>query len=231
MFLRKFGYNKSNTRYIDSNVKIEKDCFIGRGCSIYGDVKLMNYSHIENNTIIFGPAIIGKKTYIGPNCLLGYPDRERIKKTITNLKKFDYSSISDKLEIGNECIISSGTIIYDNVKIGNEVEFGHNVMIREKVEAGGCRVKISGISNGRTLPQNRALHKWLAMMADQMNDAGYSHRKLWESMKESFDIPVTPSNLKEIAQSVAYDLFEERHTSKLTTTQLSRLYEVLKYLI
>jgi acetyltransferase-like isoleucine patch superfamily enzyme len=136
VFLKKFGYDKSNTRYIDSNVKVEKDCFIGRGCSIYGNVKLMNYSHIENNTIIFGPAIIGKKTYIGPNCLLGYPDRERIKKTIMNLKKFGYSNISDKLEIGNECIIRSGTIIYDNVKIGNGVEFGHNVMIREKVEVG-----------------------------------------------------------------------------------------------
>lgn len=134
--MRKFGFNESNARYIDPNVKIEKDCFIGRGCSIYGDVKLMNYSHVENNTIIFGPAIIGKKTYIGPNCLLGYPDKDKIKKTITNLKKIDYNNNSDRLEIGNKCIIRSGAIIYSDVIIGNEVEFGHNVMIREKVEIG-----------------------------------------------------------------------------------------------
>jgi acetyltransferase-like isoleucine patch superfamily enzyme len=136
MFLGNFRYKKSNARYIDSNVKIEKECFIGKDCNIYGDVKVMNYSHIENNTIIFGPAIIGRRTYIGPNCLLGYPDRKKIKEALINTKKINYNRISDKLEIGNECIIRSGAIIYNGVKIGNGIESGHNVMIREKVEIG-----------------------------------------------------------------------------------------------
>ena len=36
-----------------------------------------------------------------------------------------------------------------------------------------------------------------------------------------------PPYLKDIAQNVSLDMFNEKHTSKLTTVQFSKLYEVL----
>ena len=99
--------------------------------------------------------------------------------------------------------------------------------LRKMVENGGCRIKITKLQNGRSLPQNASLHLWLTQMATLMNEAGYSHRKLWKAMKESFDIPVTMEMLKEIAQNVSLDRFNEKRTSKLTTVQFSELYEIL----
>lgn len=51
--------------------------------------------------------------------------------------------------IGDNSIIRSGTIIYPNVKIGNNFKTGHNVLIRDEVEIGdnvliGTNVVIEG---------------------------------------------------------------------------------------
>jgi len=100
--------------------------------------------------------------------------------------------------------------------------------MRKILDGGGvCNVEITIPKKKRTLLQNASLHLWLTQMSESMTDSGYTHRKLWEAMKDSFDIPVTPEMLKDIAQNVSFDMFKERHTSKLTTIQMQKLYETL----
>ena len=47
-----------------------------------------------------------------------------------------YRDGCDHLIIGDNAVIRSGTIIYADVKIGNEFKTGHYVLIREKTEIG-----------------------------------------------------------------------------------------------
>lgn len=138
--------------YIDENTQMHKECFIGRGCKIYGKVKLMKGTHIGENTIIYGPAIIRNQTYIGPNCVLGHPDREMLEGILSNLIELDINVDNSNLQIGEECIIRAGSIIYKNVEIGDRVKFGHNIMIREGVKIGndtivGTNTVIDGSCN------------------------------------------------------------------------------------
>ncbi|MEM2775724.1 MAG: DapH/DapD/GlmU-related protein [Candidatus Bathyarchaeia archaeon] len=120
--------------YLDKEVELHEGCRIEAGSKLFHRVKLSNNVWISFNTIIFGPVKIGEGTYIGPNCIIGYPKRRNLK---TEIKKKLFEEDSENvIVIGKNCIIRSGCIIYAGVKIGNEVEFGHNVLVRENVEIG-----------------------------------------------------------------------------------------------
>ena len=100
--------------------------------------------------------------------------------------------------------------------------------MRKILDSGGvCNVEVVKPKKSRTLSQNASLHLWLTMMSDAMEESGYTHRKLWEAMKGSFDIPVTMEMLKDIAQNVSFDMFKQKHTSKLSTVEMQKLYETL----
>lgn len=146
------NHDLNKTSYVDDMAQVEKGCLIGKRCRISGKIRLASHSQIGDNTIIYGPAIIGKETYIGPNCLLGHPDRKRLKEKISSRKESEMNNKSDNLVIGEECIIRSGSVIYTNVELGRHAELGHNAMIREKVRIGdntivGTNAVIDGLSN------------------------------------------------------------------------------------
>lgn len=72
---------------------------------------------ISRRAILRGKVNIGKNSTIQDNVVLG--------------------SLEDgKLEIGKNSLIRSGTIIYSNVKIGEKLRTGHNVLIRENTVIG-----------------------------------------------------------------------------------------------
>ena len=85
------------------------------------------------DSVILGETVIGAGTLIGRNVIIGYP----VEQTLKNLMaagKFDLkrcSEASKGAKIGKECIIRSGTVIYENVIIRDHVRTGHNVLIRE----------------------------------------------------------------------------------------------------
>ncbi len=87
----------------------------------------------EGESIILGSSTIGVKSLIGRNVIVGYPTRKRLQafpfSKNFSIEKFD--EISAGAKIGNNCIMRSGTVIYENVTIGDWVETGHNVLIRE----------------------------------------------------------------------------------------------------
>ena len=88
---------------------------------------------LEDDVVIFGSSIIGAGTLIGRNVTIGYPSKVKIKSLISS-RLFDIKEcdlVSEGAKIGRNCIIRSGSIIYELVVLGDEVETGHNVLIRE----------------------------------------------------------------------------------------------------
>jgi acetyltransferase-like isoleucine patch superfamily enzyme len=88
---------------------------------------------LEGESIILGPSAIGIKSLIGLHVIVGYPVRRKIH-AFSFSKSFrieEFDGISAGAQIGRNCIIRSGTIIYEDTRMGNWVETGHNVLIRE----------------------------------------------------------------------------------------------------
>jgi len=86
----------------------------------------------EGDDVVLGPSLIGVNSIIGRNVIVGYPVRTSLQ-TFTfsrefNIEKLD--KISRGARIGRNCIVRSGTVIYETVSIGSWVETGHNVLIR-----------------------------------------------------------------------------------------------------
>jgi len=85
------------------------------------------------DSVILGRTVIGAKTLVGRNVIIGYPIEEKLRSLIA-ADKFDLKNCSEASKgarIGRECIIRSGTVIYEDVIIGDNVRTGHNVLIRE----------------------------------------------------------------------------------------------------
>jgi acetyltransferase-like isoleucine patch superfamily enzyme len=97
--------------------------------------------------VVFGPVKIGGRTYIGPNCVVGFPDSEEL----TELIRSERPREKKETTLGQNCIVRSGTTIYSNVKVADNVTFGHNVLVREGVTI-GSRTKLgtNTVVDGKT---------------------------------------------------------------------------------
>jgi len=88
---------------------------------------------LEGENVLLGPSTIGHGSLIGLNTIIGYPVRKKIQAFAFS-KPFDiarFNEVSSGAKIGADCIIRSGTVVYEDVVIGNSVETGHSVLIRE----------------------------------------------------------------------------------------------------
>jgi len=108
---------------------------------------------IGANVIILGPSEIGDNTIIDSNVIIGYPIKANLIKIRETTK--DYLEFLDLMssgaKIGKNAIIRSGTVIYENTEIGDNLETGHNVLIREKTKIGeNVKIGTGTIIDGRT---------------------------------------------------------------------------------
>jgi len=77
----------------------------------------------------------------------------------------------------------------------------------------------------RTLRQNRALHKYFTMLADELNAAGLDMKKV---LKPDVDIPWTAENVKDnLWRGVQIAMFNKASTTELTTDEMTKVYETI----
>ncbi|MEM2184988.1 MAG: DapH/DapD/GlmU-related protein [Candidatus Methanomethylicia archaeon] len=97
----------------------------------------------EGSCVILGQTRIGSNTFIGCRSIIGYPKRTSIKKLISekNVNWASYDEVSIGATIGENSILRSETIIYEDVDIGREFEGGHRILIREGTRI-GINVKV-----------------------------------------------------------------------------------------
>lgn len=112
----------------------KKNIIIGKNVIIGENVK------IGDNTIIYDNVVIGDNTIVSNNCVLGEP---------TANYYINKNYINELLIIGKNSLIRSHTIIYAGSKLGDFLETGHRVTIREKTICGnycmfGSYVDIQG---------------------------------------------------------------------------------------
>jgi acetyltransferase-like isoleucine patch superfamily enzyme len=109
---------------------------------------------IEGDAIILGRSTIGTKTLIGVGCIIGHPIRKTVKTLLSdpNFKKVDLELLNEKSNgssIGSNAIIRSGTIVYENTTIADDVETGHCVLIRENCKIGArSRIGTNSVVDG-----------------------------------------------------------------------------------
>src|SRR3990167_6506945 len=68
----------------------------------------------------------------------------------------------------------------------------------------------------RTEQQNRALHLWLKLKAEQCRDGGITPRMTFE---KSIDLDMTPEMMKEIWRSVQRAMYKKESTTELLKTE------------
>lgn len=77
----------------------------------------------------------------------------------------------------------------------------------------------------RTARQNRALHVYLRLLGEALNEAGLDQRKV---LKPDFPIPWTTHSTKEnLFKPIMTVMFDVDSTTKLERIQVSQVYDVL----
>ena len=77
----------------------------------------------------------------------------------------------------------------------------------------------------RTITQNAAIHLYFKMLAHDLNDAGFS---VMQVMKHDAEIPWNDKLVKELLwKKVQSVMTDKRSTTKLDTTEISQVYEVI----
>lgn len=90
---------------------------------------------IHESARIYGKSTVGINGVILENVILGYPDRqilETIHSESIRIEDYHYQGSI----VGENALIRSNTILYCNVRIGNNFQTGHNVLIRENTVIG-----------------------------------------------------------------------------------------------
>jgi len=121
---------------------------VGRGARLAGEVRTGKGVFIDSNAFIYGPVKIGRRTYIGPNCVVGFPASDELAELVRSYRIKRKRATT----LGENCIVRPGTTLYSNVTVANDVTFGHNVLVREGVTIGdrtklGTNVVVDGTTS------------------------------------------------------------------------------------
>jgi len=109
---------------------------------------------LEGDNTVFGPSHIGDDSTLGRGVIIGYPCRSSLKRGLdrSKIKTFDpeiYDRISEGARLGDASTVRSGTVIYERVLTGKNLETGHNVLIREDTSIGdNSRIGSSTVIDG-----------------------------------------------------------------------------------
>lgn len=100
---------------IKDGVIVEDHAVVGDGC------------YLDYNCIIRSGTVLGHNSYVGPSCILGEHNIDFYQ---------DFTVRAHPLKIGERALIRSHSVIYGGSSIGDCLQTGHHVTIREGAQVG-----------------------------------------------------------------------------------------------
>ncbi|RJS76936.1 N-acetyltransferase [Candidatus Bathyarchaeota archaeon] len=132
---------------------------------------------VEPSAVILGETVVGSNTFIDRDVIIGYPVEDTLR-ILRLSRSFNVKGLDDHsrgAKIGRECIIRSGTVIYETATLGDKVRTGHNVLVREGTTVReetliGTSVKLDGaVKIGRRVKiQSNAYLPHLTVIEDDV---------------------------------------------------------------
>ena len=96
--------------------------------------------YISPTAIVLGESTVGENTIVDNNVIIGYPTRRSLRSLITSNFEEGYYELLDKAssgsKIGKNVHLRPGTVVYGRVVMGDDIETGHNVLVREDTVVG-----------------------------------------------------------------------------------------------
>lgn len=81
----------------------------------------------------------------------------------------------------------------------------------------------------RTIQQNKSIHKYFELLAEELNMAGLDMRIV---LKPSYQIWWTPESIKNnIWKPVQEAMYKKQSTTELTRKEVDKVYEQINYII
>jgi UDP-3-O-[3-hydroxymyristoyl] glucosamine N-acyltransferase len=134
---------------IEEDVEIGERVLIGPGCVLQRGARIGADSHLVARVTVCAEVRIGQRCTLHPGVVLGSdgfgfaPDAG----TWVKVPQLGTVQIGDDVEIGANTTIDRGaiddTVVENGVKLDNQIQVGHNVIIGEHTAIAGC-VGISG---------------------------------------------------------------------------------------
>jgi len=134
---------------VGERVRIGKNVSIYPGCVIGDDVSIGNDSLIYPNVVVYYGCLIGQRAVIQAGAVIGSDGFGNAKEGERWIKipQIGRVVIGDDVEIGANTTIDRGalddTVIGDGVKLDNQIQVAHNVIIGDHTAMAGC-VGIAG---------------------------------------------------------------------------------------
>jgi UDP-3-O-[3-hydroxymyristoyl] glucosamine N-acyltransferase len=135
--------------YLGKGARIGPNAIIGPGCVIGDNVRIGAQSRFHANVVVYHDCIIGERVILHAGVVIGAdgfgyaPSQGQWHK----IPQVGRVVIGDDVEVGANTTIDRGTlddtIIEQGVKLDNQIQVGHNVLIGEHTAIAGC-VGIAG---------------------------------------------------------------------------------------
>ena len=122
---------------VGQNVTFGENVIIKNNCILEDNISIGSNVWIDSNTIIRSNVILGDNSMIASNCIIGEYWMDFC---------IDHKPHSHPLIIGQGALIRSGSVIYAGSTIGENLQTGHQVMIREKSVIGD-HVSVGSLSD------------------------------------------------------------------------------------
>lgn len=88
-----------------------------------------------------------------------------------------------------------------------------------------CHFNMKFKQDKRTIQQNKALHLWYTLLAEELNNAGLDMRK---TLKPEVEIPWSPQTIKEyLWRPVQIAQLQKQSTTELNSDEIDKVWETL----
>lgn len=150
---------------VEAGVTVEADCQIGAHCFIGGNAHIAQNTVIQNNVSIggvglgfhfdqdgkrlffphLGAVLLGANAVIGSGCVIA---RGQLTDTVIGAgsRLGNLVNVGHNVRIGQNCAISSGTLMAGGVHLGDECHVGVGVCFNAKIQiADRCRIGMGSV--------------------------------------------------------------------------------------